>query len=39
MGGRMKHWGDHAGHGWETMGSGWQHANGSYGISCPFVTR
>lgn len=38
MGAGMNHWGDHAGHSWETMGSGWQDANGSYGISCPFVT-
>jgi len=30
--------GSHGGMGWGTMGSGWRHANGSYGIALTFTT-
>jgi hypothetical protein len=37
-GGGMTHGDDQAGQAWGMMGSGWQHANGTYGIVCPFQT-
>jgi hypothetical protein len=38
MGGGMEHTADHAGGSWGMLDPGWRHANGSYGIVCPFQT-